>query len=162
MKKRSALSVFRRSAPSAPATIVVSPSGGGRGRRIARRAGGIARAVGRRGGRVAKEHAVPAMGMAIGGAIAGALDAKGLFNKLPAFGGSRALTLAAAGYAATRFSKNKTIRLAGLAAIAVGAFDAVKSHMISAAPMAAPKTASVKGTEGHDDPSGHEGDGGPF
>lgn len=155
MKK---LSLFRSHAPAAP-TVVMVPSRGGKVRRAARRAGAVAKAVGRRGGRVAKEHAVPAMGMAIGGAIAGALDAKGLFNKLPAIGGSRAATLALTGYAATRFLKNKYVRMAGLAAIAVGAFDAVKSHMIQAAPKA---QAAPKGTSGHDDDSGHEGDGGPY
>jgi hypothetical protein len=148
--------------------MVMSPPRRGRVRRVAARVGGVAKRAGHRAGKVAASHAVPAMGMALGGAIAGALDAKGIFNKLPAFGGSRALTLAAAGYVATRFSKNNTIRMAGLAAIAVGAFDAVKSHMIaggmgpavpSGPPAAKPAT---HGTEGHDDHTGEPGDGGPY
>jgi len=160
MAKKS-LSLFRSHAAPAP-VVVMAPSRGGRLRRRAARVGGIAKRAARRGGRVAKEHAVPAVGMAIGGAIAGAMDAKGLFNKLPAIGGSRAATLALTGYAATRFVKNKYVRLAGLAAIAVGAFDAVKSHMVaSPAPVRAPAPAS-KGPSGHDDASGETGDGGPY
>lgn len=144
---------FQRTSPS----VVVVPSRGGRVRRAAARMGGFARKAGRRAGRTAREHAVPAVAMAMGGAIAGALDAKGVFNKLPALGGSRAFTLAAVGYAATRFSKNRYVRSAGLAAIAVGAFDAVKSHMAkAAAPVKAPAVS------GHDDGSGNPGDGGPY
>lgn len=161
MAKKS-LSLFRSHAAPAP-VVVMAPSRGGKIRRAARRAGGVARRAGRRAGGIARSHAVPAIPMAIGGAIAGALDAKGLFAKLPAIGGSRALTLALAGYAATRFVKNQTVRNVGLAAIAVGAFDAVKSHMLAAAPASRTVTpAAGKGTSGHDDASGHEGDGGPF
>jgi hypothetical protein len=157
MAKRS-LAMFR---PSAPAPVVVmAPSRGGKIRRAAKRAGGLARGAGRRVARGARSHAVPAIPMAIGGAIVGALDAKGFFNKLPAIGGSRALTLALAGYAATRFIKNPTIRNAGLAAMAVGAFDAVKAHVSAGArPAVVPP---AKGTSGHDDDSGNQGDGGPY
>jgi hypothetical protein len=160
MAKKS-LSLFR--SKSEPSVVVMAPRSGKVSRR--RRAGAIARKAVGGGRRVAREHAVPALGMAIGGAIAGALDAKGLFAKLPAIGGSRALTLAIAGYAATRFVKNNTIRMAGLAAIAVGSFDAVKAHMVNATPAtsrAPAPTAPSKGPSGHDDASGESGDGGPY
>lgn len=159
MAKYSSSLAFR---PTAPAPVVVMAPGRGKFRR---RAAAVARIAGRRAGRAARQHAVPAMAMAIGGAIAGALDANGVFNKLPALGGSRALTLAIAGYAATRFSKHPMVRNVGLAAMAVGAFDAVKFHLSGPAVTApAPKAAAQgpHGTEGHDDPSGHQGDGGPF
>jgi hypothetical protein len=159
---KKALSLFRSHASAPAPVVVVAPSRGGKMRRRARAVGAVARRVGRRGGSLAKEHAVPAVGMAIGGAIAGALDAKGIFNKLPAIGGSRAATLAITGYAATRFVKNKYVRMAGLAAIAVGAFDAVKSHMVNAAPPRAAASPAPKGTSGHDDASGEAGDGGPY
>ena len=72
--------------------------------------------------------ATPAMGLAVGAAAVGYLEAKGTLNKLPAIGGSRALTLAIAGYAATRFVRNPTVRMMGLAAIAAGAFDFGRVH----------------------------------
>lgn len=156
------LTLFHRSPPTQAPVVVVAPRGRGRIRRAASRVGGLARRAGRGAGRVAKHHGVPAMGMALGGAVAGILDAKGILNRLPALGGSRALTLAAAGYAATRFSKNNTVRMIGLAAIAVGAFDAAKSH-INAAPLPpANPPAKGKGPSGHDDDSGATGDGGPY
>lgn len=153
-KRRTSLTLFK----SASAPVAMAPRRGrGRVRRAA--VGGLRRVA--RGGRtVAREHAVPAMGMAIGGAIAGALDAKGIFNKLPAIAGSRALTLALAGYAATRFVKNNTVRMAGLAAIAVGAFDSVKAHMTAS--VAPAVHAAVPAVHGHDDASGQTGDGGPY
>ena len=68
------------------------------------------------------------MGLAVGAAAVGYLEAKGMLKKLPAIGGSQALTLAVAGYAATRFIRNPTIRMMGLAAIAAGAFDFGRVH----------------------------------
>ena len=63
------------------------------------------------------------MGMMIGALAVGYSQSKGWLNKIPTIGGSRAMTLAIAGYAVTRFSKNQTIRSAGLAAMVAGAFD---------------------------------------
>lgn len=102
-----------------PNIIVV---GGPRRRSIARRAG---RAVGRgarRFARRAKAH-IPVTAVALGGAIAGYIDGRGLLNALPTIGGSRMLTLGLAGYAATRLSRNPTIRNVGIAAMAAAAFD---------------------------------------
>lgn len=63
------------------------------------------------------------MGLGLAGAAVGYAQAKGYLDKLPTIGGSRALTIALAGYAATRFSTNAHIRMAGLAAIVAGGFD---------------------------------------
>lgn len=68
------------------------------------------------------------MGIAVGAAAVGYLEAKGMFKKLPTIGGSQALTIALVGYAATRFVRNPTIRMAGLAAVAAGAFDFGRVH----------------------------------
>jgi hypothetical protein len=114
------------------------------------------------------------VGIALGGLIVGFMDARGLFNRLPAIGGSRALTLGLAGYAATRFIKNPTVRMAGIAAIAAAAFDfgkvhgAPKAQAGEAAPEVprVPRTPGAQGIDeavsGHDDASGYRGDGGPY
>jgi hypothetical protein len=68
------------------------------------------------------------MGLALGGAIVGYAEGKGLLKKLPAIGGSPALTVALAGYAVTRFIRNPTARMAGMAAVVAGAFDFGKTH----------------------------------
>lgn len=99
---------------------VPSRKGGGRIRRAASRVGAVARRAGR--SRVARA-AVPVTGIALGGALVGYVQSKGMLDKLPTIGGSKMLTLGLAGYAVTRFSKNQTIRTAGLAALAVAAFD---------------------------------------
>jgi hypothetical protein len=126
-----------------------------------RRAGGVAR-------RAAPAHA-PALALAIGGLVVGALDGRGFLNKIPTIGGSRAVTLAIAGYAATRFIKNPFVRNAGLAAMAAAAFDYGKAHlgggptpMLAPAPPAAAAPHGEEGTSGHDDPAGFRGDGGPY
>lgn len=61
--------------------------------------------------------------IAIGGAGVGWLGAKGYLAKLPAIGGSRMTTLGLAGWAAMRFTRNKWLKAAGLAAVATAAFD---------------------------------------
>ena len=63
------------------------------------------------------------IGLALGGAAIGYAESKGYLDKLPAIGGSRALPLAGLGWAVTRFSKNPTIRMAGVAMIVAGSFD---------------------------------------
>jgi hypothetical protein len=144
-----------------------------------------ARAIGyaaRRGGALARRAGkaqLPAVGIALGGLIVGFADARGLFTSLPAIGGSRALTLGLAGYAVTRFIKNPTIRMAGVAAIAAAAFDFGKVHgapplprapggggEAAALPGAARPARGAAGIDeavgAHDDASGYQGDGGPY
>lgn len=153
---------------SAP-VVVMAPHRGKVSHRAARSVGRAAR----RGGALARRAArsqLPVMGIALGGAIVGLADARGLFNKLPAIGGSRAVTLGLVGYAATRFIKNPTIRLAGIAAIACAAFDFGKVHGAPHATLAetpaAPRAPHASGIDeavaGHDDASGYKGDGGPY
>jgi hypothetical protein len=134
-----------------------------------KRAGGALRAVGRGVRKTAPQH-TPAIALAIGGLVVGALDGRGFLQKIPTIGGSRAVTLAIAGYVATRFVKNNFVRNAGLAAMAAAAFDYGKVHLGSAggaaaalapAPAVAPPPAA-HGTGGHDDHSGFRGDGGPY
>jgi hypothetical protein len=50
-------------------------------------------------------------------------ESKGWLKKLPQIGGSPAVTLGLAGWAATKFSRNPTVRSAGLAALVAAAFD---------------------------------------
>jgi hypothetical protein len=73
-------------------------------------------------GRHAKTH-LPAVGIGVGGLIAGYLSGKGYLDKLPQIGGSKVVTLGLVGYAAQRFFKNKYAREAGIAALAAAAFD---------------------------------------
>ena len=63
------------------------------------------------------------MGLTVGGLAVGYLNQKGFLAKLPAIGGSRMISVGLAGYALTRFSKNPTIRMAGVAALVVAAAD---------------------------------------
>jgi hypothetical protein len=63
------------------------------------------------------------MGVTVGALVVGYMSGKGFLDKLPQIGGSRVLTLGLAGYAATRFIKNTSVRNAGLAALAAAAFD---------------------------------------
>lgn len=98
-----------------PPVIVMQPRRS-RGRAIARRVYRVARRGGRR--------ALPTLSIGVGAAVLGYLDANGKLDFLPKLGGeSHMTTLALAGYAATRFSRNATVRAVGLAALAAGAFD---------------------------------------
>lgn len=59
----------------------------------------------------------------LGSAGLGWAQAKGYLNKIPTIGGSRALTLAIAGYALTKLTSNPTARSVGKSAMLIGAFD---------------------------------------
>jgi hypothetical protein len=93
-----------------------------RARRVARRVGGVARKVGRKARHVAAKHGASGA-VLMGAAGLGYAQAKGYLNKIPTVGGSRALTLALAGYALTRLSSNATARQIGSTAMVIGAFD---------------------------------------
>jgi hypothetical protein len=69
------------------------------------------------------KRALPTMGVTVGALVVGYASGKGFLDRLPQIGGSKVLTLGLAGYAATRFFKNPSIRQAGLAALAAAAFD---------------------------------------
>ena len=94
---------------------------GGRLRRKARSSGRVRRA-GRRAAGAARSAAVPAAVLASSAAL-GYAQAKGWLNKIPTIGGSRAATLAVAGFAVTRFTRNTHMRHLGHSAMIVGAFD---------------------------------------
>src|SRR5947207_15796356 len=104
-----------------PVVIQMPRRSGGRFRRT-RRAGRAIGRVARSGARRGKAH-LPAVGIALAAAAVGYAEAKGYLDRIPTIGGSRALTLALVGYAATRFSHNAHIRMAGIATIAAGGFD---------------------------------------
>lgn len=110
---------------SAPNVIVMSPPR--RGGKVRRAASHVGRHVRRHGKSVARAgaHAVP---IALAGAVVGWLDGKGYLDKLPVIGGSKAVTLGIAGYAATRFVRNQHVRNAGLATLAAAAFDFGRQH----------------------------------
>ena len=63
------------------------------------------------------------MSIALGGAAVGYADGRGMLDFIPTIGGSRMTTLAIAGWAATRFTRNSYLRAAGFAALAAGAYD---------------------------------------
>ena len=108
--------IARRSAP----IIVMSPP---KRRSVARRrVTRIARRAGRRVATHARAASIPSS-MLLGSAALGYAQAKGHLNRIPTIGGSRALTLGVAGYAATRISRNPTVRNLGFIAMVVGAFD---------------------------------------
>lgn len=87
----------------------------GRTRAVARRAGRrIARTVG--------VAAVPTT-MLMASAAVGYAQAKGMLNRIPTIGGSRALSIGIAGYALTRLTRNQTARMVGTVAMLIGAFD---------------------------------------
>lgn len=138
-----------RSTALAPRPFVISvparsPS---RARRVARHVGGGIR----RGARHVRHHAgkaMPTMAVALGGLAVGYLQGKGFLDKLPQIGGSKVLTLGLAGWAATRFIKNPTIRTAGLAALAAAAVDFGRVQ--------------GGGTSGFEDVQGHDSGQGPF
>lgn len=111
-----------RSTALARPVIVQVPRAPGRARRAARRVGAGVRHVARRSYHGGKK-ALPTMGIALGGLVAGYASGKGYLDKLPKIGGSSVVTLGIAGYAATRFLKNKFAREAGLACLAAAAFD---------------------------------------
>lgn len=67
-------------------------------------------------------HAGLAVPIALGGAVVGYAGGKGWLSKLPSIGGSRMFTLGIAGWAAMKFSRNRYIKAAGLAAVGAAAF----------------------------------------
>jgi hypothetical protein len=107
-----------RSLAFAPRPIVISMPRRGR----VRRAAGRAVAYARRGGGHAR-RALPTVGIALGGAVAGYLTGSGKLDFLPEIGGSKMVTLGLVGYGATRMVRNAHVRAAGLAALAAAAFD---------------------------------------
>lgn len=131
-----------------PQLVVIRGGGssGGKRRRSSGRTRTVVR-VARRVGRSAKSHALPATGLALGGAIVGYLQAAGHLDFLPALGGSKTLAMGAAGYLLTRMTHNKYAREAGAAAIAVAAFEFGREHGADSHP-AAGKHAGVHGWAG--------------
>lgn len=132
--------------------LVVIRGGGGSGRK--RRSGGghvrtVVRHVGR-GARRGAKHALPATGLALGGAIVGYAQAAGWLDSLPELGGSKTLAMGVAGYFATRMTSNKYVREAGAAAIAVAAFEFGREHGADAHPAArAARGPAVHGDGGY-------------
>lgn len=140
-------SFHRSTALARPVIVQVPARAPGRARRVARRIGGGVRRVGRH----VRHHgtkAMPTMAVALGGLAVGYLQGKGFLDKLPQIGGSKVLTLGLAGWAATRFIKNPTVRTAGLAALAAAAVDFGRVQ--------------GGGTSGFEDVQGHDSGMGPF
>lgn len=141
MAKSTALSRF------APRPIIVN---------VPRRSGGRVRRafhVARRGARAVGRHArrsLPTVSVAIGGLVVGYADGRGMLNALPAIGGSRMNTLAILGYAATRFTRNASLRAAGLAMLGAA------TYAIGAAQGASSKPAA-QGDDGGAGPGGGMG-----
>lgn len=102
----------RRASP----TVIVMPRRG-RVRRAARRVGAFARRV--RHSR--HTPGVAPMSILLGGAAVGWALQKGYLAKLPKVGNSTAITLAAAGYLASKYGRHRLLKAAGYAAMAAGA-----------------------------------------
>lgn len=83
---------------------------------------------GRRVGRAIKHHALPVTGLGLGAAVLGWAQAEGHLDAVPAISGSKMLGLGVLGYFATRMTKNKYIREAGAAAVAVAGFEFGRSR----------------------------------
>jgi hypothetical protein len=121
-----------------PQLVVIRGGSGGGGRRR-RSGGGRIRTVAvraARGVRRGAKHAIPATGLALGGAIVGYAQGAGWLDSLPELGGSKTLAMGAAGYLATRMTSNKYIREAGAAAMAVAAFEFAREHGAASHPAA--------------------------
>jgi hypothetical protein len=115
---------FARTAAAPRTSVIVVPAAKSRGKISRRRrvAGALVRRGARRARRAVREGAVP-LGTLLGAAGLGYAQAKGYLNKIPTIGGSRALTIAIAGYAVTRLTTNPTARSVGKTAMLIGAFD---------------------------------------
>lgn len=105
---------FGRPAP----TVIVQAPRRGRVRRAASAVGGVVR----RGARRAVP-ALPLFGTVAAAGALGYLEAQKKLNFVPTILGSRAATFGIAGFLATRFFKNPTIRMVGAAAAIAGGFD---------------------------------------
>jgi hypothetical protein len=82
----------------------------------------VARRVGKRARSVARTTAFPTT-MLFAASGLGYAQAKGMLNRIPTIGGSRALSIGVAGYALTRLTSNSTARMVGNVAMLIGAFD---------------------------------------
>jgi len=125
----------RRALAVRPSDVVV---GGGGGRR---RSGGGRRRVVRIARRWAKsvgKHGLHATGLGVGGALLGYLQGGGHLDWVPSVMGSKTIGMGLVGFAATRFVKNKYVREAGAAAVAVAGFEFGREHGSSHATGAKP------------------------
>lgn len=107
-----------------PNVVVVRSGGGGRRRRAAR----VVVRGARRAARSVARHALPVTGLGLGGAALGWLQSEGHLEAVPAIAGSKMIGLGVLGYFATRMTKNKYIREAGAAAVAIAGFQFGQSH----------------------------------
>lgn len=106
--------------------IIALKSGPRRGGFTRSRSRGLLRGRGRGGRRGSGGKSIStalAFPVALGGAAVGWAGAKGYLSKLPAIGGSRMTTLGLLGFAAMKWAKGRTLRAAGLAALAAASFD---------------------------------------
>jgi len=127
---------------TAPRVIVMAPPRrGGRVRRAGARAVHHAKRFGRRA-----RPALAPTALIIAAAGLGYAKQKGMLDKLPTIGGSKVLTMGLAGYAATRFVRNPTVRNIGTAMMLVAAFDFGRVQ--------GGGTAGEEGEEGDDGPLG--------
>ena len=114
----------RRALAVRPSVVVV---GGGGGKRRGGRRRAAARFVRRRGASVAK-HGLHATGLGVGGAMLGYLQGAGHLDWVPSVMGSKTIGMGLVGFAATRMVKNKYVREAGAAAVAVAGFEFGREH----------------------------------
>lgn len=113
MAKSHALTRFQ------PRPIIVNiPKRRGRVRRAARAVAHHGRRLGRRA-----VGQLPALGLGIAAAGVGYADASGWFDIIPKIGGKKALGVGIAGYALTRLTSNRWVRLGGYAMLMAGAYD---------------------------------------
>lgn len=107
-----------------PQVVVMAPprrSGGGRVRRVARRAGSLARRGGVAVAKAAFEEKM-AIGGVVGAGVVGFLEGNGNLDFLPDFGIGRIPALAIGTYVAGRMFKSQRLRMAGIGLAAAGAF----------------------------------------
>ena len=128
-KRKSSGGHARRALAVRPSVVVV----GGGGRRRSR-GGGRRRAVVVRRAKSAGKHAIHATGVAVGSALLGWAQGSGHLNWVPSIMGSQTIGMGVLGFAATRMIKNKYVRDAGVAAVAVAGFEFGRSHGTPPAP----------------------------
>jgi len=123
-KKHSSGGHARRALAVRPSVVVV---GGGGGRRRSRGGGGRRARIIHRGKSAAK-HGLHATGLGVGGALLGYMQGAGHLDWVPAIMGSKTIGMGLLGFAATRMVKNKYVREAGAAAVAVAGFEFGREH----------------------------------
>ena len=120
-KKKAKTMAKRRRTRTVNTSMILAPRSASPARRRSTRSIVVAGRARRKSSGVSSSRATA--GTVVGGAIIGYLDGAGKLDILPEVMGSRMITLGLLGYAAQKFSKNASIKAAGISAMTVASFD---------------------------------------